>query len=164
MPYEFYLSINNFMRAHPKLLAVVRRADVAISGAVFISYPFFLIWCFNAKRQFFLKSLFIPLVCFSVLSVFRYLLKAPRPYEKWDIKPLINKNTTGRSFPSRHIFSIFMLAETYLYATTDAFALPFYVFGLLLAVCRVLLGVHFIVDVVCGMVVALFCGVLYYIL
>ena len=161
---ELYISINKFMRSHERFSFFISRAQKLISIFVFLSYPLFLVWCFFNHREMLLKVVAIPLISFLAVSVFRYLLGVQRPYEKFDIVPLIEKSTKNKSFPSRHVFSIFMIAETYLYATTDPFALPFYALGLFLAVSRVLLGVHYILDVFVGMMVALCCGVLYYVI
>ena len=161
---DLYISINRFMQSHGRLSLFIAKAQKLISLLVLLSYPVFLIWCGLYHRDRLLKVVAIPLCCFFFVSLFRQLLGVPRPYERFDIVPLIEKDTQKKSFPSRHVFSIFMLAETYLYATTDAFAIPFYFAGLFLAASRVLLGVHYILDVFAGMMVALFCGVLYYIL
>ncbi|MBR1628209.1 MAG: phosphatase PAP2 family protein [Lachnospiraceae bacterium] len=164
MSEEFYVHLNQYMKTHERFLGLVRLAERCISAVVFISYPLFLIWCFQYNPSDLPKTIGIPLAGFLGVSAARYFIGASRPYERYPIAALIPKNTVHKSFPSRHVFSVFMLAETYLYATTDAFALPFYAAGLVLAACRVLLGVHFISDVVVGMMVALFCGVLYYVL
>lgn len=116
------------------------------------------------KREYLPKSVLIPLVGFISLSCIRFIFPAKRPYEKYGIQPLIPKDTIKKSFPSRHVFSIFMLAETYLYATTDGFAYAVYLAGICLAICRVLLGVHFVRDVLAGASVALLFGLLYYLM
>ena len=157
-----YEKLNRYMWSHERLGSIVRRIEQILTAVVFASYPVFLVWAAWYRRQFFPEVILVPLGGFLGLSAVRYALKAPSPYEVCDITPLIKKDTVGQSFPSRHIFSVFMLAETYLYAASDPIALPFYLMGLVLAVCRVLLGVHFIKDVVTGAVVALLCGLVYY--
>ncbi len=144
------------------LVKVITFFDRAITVSTFLSYPIVLFWIYRNHPQYLQKSVLIPLIGFLVVSAVRYFFPAKRPYEKYQIKPLITKDTIKKSFPSRHVFSIFMLAETYLYATTDRFAYIFYLAGLVLAVCRVLLGVHFVKDVFSGAMVALFFGLLYY--
>ena len=34
----------------------------------------------------------------------------PRPYQTWAIQPLIKKDSLGKSFPSRHVFSATVIA------------------------------------------------------
>ena len=67
----------------------------------------------------------------------------------FEAAPVIEKDTKGKSFPSRHVFSAFIIAFTagcYNPAAGGALA----VCGTLLAVTRVLGGVHFIRDVAAG--------------
>ena len=157
-----YEGLNRFMHTQPAFAAVVRWTERLITVIAFGSYPVFLVWCVLAHRAVLPRVVLVPLFGFGAVTAARYILKRPRPYELYAVTPLIKKDTVGRSFPSRHVFCIFMLAETYLYAASDPAALPFYAMGLLLMACRVLLGVHFIMDVTCGAVIALFCGLLYY--
>ncbi len=159
----FYAWIHQFMIKRPRLLSIMKWMDMGITAVIAVSYPLFLVWYFINHGIGLHKVVVVPFVGFVSVSLIRYLIGAQRPYEKFRIDPLITKNTIGKSFPSRHAFCAFMIAETYLFATTDAFALPFYVMGMVLSVCRVALGVHFILDVSVGMMVALLCGVLYYI-
>lgn len=107
------------------------------------------------------KFIVVPGVGFVVLSVFRKLYNAPRPYEVLAIEPLIHKDTIGKSFPSRHTFSMMMIACSWL-----AWNLPV---GIVLALCacamaciRVIGGVHFPRDVVVGALFAVLCAIVGY--
>lgn len=77
--------------------------------------------CFTAGHMLAL-SIIAPLVGFIAVSVFRYIVNRPRPYEKFDMPPVIPKDTHGRSFPSRHVFSAFIIAFTVLIWLTCSFA------------------------------------------
>lgn len=93
-----------------------------------------------------------------LLSVFRYVYCAPRPYEVFDLPPMLNKNTKGKSFPSRHVFSAFVIAFTvFWYYPVPGAILG--VLGVIMATVRVLGGVHFIKDVVVGAVFGIISGV-----
>lgn len=157
-----YTALNRFMWSHPRFAGVIIKLDTIITAIGFASYPLFLIFMSMGHIGMIPRLMIIPAFGIAAVSLFRYRLGFERPYERFSVTPLIKKDTTGASFPSRHVFSIFMLAETYLYAQADPLAYSFYIGGLVLMVCRVLLGVHFISDVVCGAVVALFFGLLYY--
>ena len=70
---------------------------------VFITYPVYVLYlCFTAGHMLAL-SIIAPFVGFIAVSVFRYIINRPRPYEKFDMPPVIPKDTLGRSFPSRHV-------------------------------------------------------------
>ena len=87
-------------------------------------------------------------LCFFLLSAYRSWRNEPRPYEAFDMKPLVPKKreSHGKSFPSRHAFCAFLIATL-----TAAIFRPFgwlaFVFAALLGVIRVLEGVHFPRDI-----------------
>ena len=86
----------------------------------FITYPVYVLYlCFTAGHMLAL-SIIAPLVGFIAVSVFRYIVNRPRPYEKFDMPPVITKDTHGRSFPSRHVFSAFIIAFTVLICSPAA--------------------------------------------
>ena len=86
-----------------------------------------------------------------LLSLARRALNRPRPYEVYDLPPLLHKETQGKSFPSRHVFSICVIGTSLLYILPPLGA-ALLVLGALLAVARVVSGVHFVRDVVSGAV------------
>ena len=59
--------------------------------------------CFTAGHMLAL-SIIVPLVGFIAVSVFRYIVNRPRPYEKFDMPPVISKDTHGRSFSKQARF------------------------------------------------------------
>ena len=96
---------------------------------------------------------------FLLVSLLRRLLDAKRPYQVYDFYQNPPKNKDGSSFPSRHAFSAFAIG------TVCIFAYPVLGSALLLAgagmcVCRVLLGVHFIRDVVAGAACGISCSLI----
>ena len=88
-------------------------------------------------------------VGFVAVSFFRRRFNAPRPYECCAIAPLIARDGAGKSFPSRHTFSAFAIAASW-FAASVPVAVVLLVAAGVLAVCRVLGGVHFPRDVVAG--------------
>ena len=126
---------------------------------VFTMYPILLIYLILQKRPELASSIIVPLDGFIVLSVFRYLINRPRPYEKFEISPVIPKDKKGQSFPSRHVYSAFIIAFTFLNvsAVNNLFlyaGIVLTVIALLIAVIRVISGVHFISDVIAAFVFA----------
>lgn len=135
--------------------------DKTITGMVFLAYPALLVSFVFSQRysDFFFCSL-IPAVSFLAVSYFRKIYSAPRPYEALDIYPLLNKTTKGKSFPSRHVFSIFMIAMTFFYWNMWS-GIVIGIFGILLAYIRVVGGVHFPKDVAAGALFGILCGLFY---
>ena len=96
---------------------------------------------------------------YSLLSLARRALNRPRPYEVYDLPPLLHKETQGKSFPSRHVFSICVIGTSLLYILPPLGA-ALLVLGALLAVARVVSGVHFVRDVVSGAVIGVLSAVI----
>ena len=105
--------------------------------------------------------LFIPASGFVILSFLRKKINAPRPYEEWTIKPLLDRDSPGQSIPSRHVFSATIISMACLHAslTMGMICLTLSAF---LGLVRVLGGVHFPKDVVVGYICALVWGVLFF--
>ena len=105
--------------------------------------------------------LFIPALGFVILSFLRKKINAPRPYEEWDIKPLLDRDSPGQSMPSRHVFSATIISIACLHASLSV-GIILLVLSALLGLVRVLGGVHFPKDVVVGYICALVWGVLFF--
>ena len=105
--------------------------------------------------------LFIPASGFVILSFLRKKINAPRPYEEWDIKPLLDRDSLGQSMPSRHVFSATIISMACLHASLSV-GVILLVFSALLGLVRVLGGVHYPKDVVVGYICALVWGVIFF--
>lgn len=99
----------------------------------------------------------VPAVSFLAVSIFRKCCNAKRPYEVYGFTPLIAKDTRGKSFPSRHVFSIFVIGST-LMAVYPVVGMMICLMGCVLAVIRVVVGVHFPRDVAAGGMIGMICG------
>ncbi|WP_173234945.1 phosphatase PAP2 family protein [Streptococcus sp. 544] len=108
-----------------------------------------------------LMYVFIPASGFVILSFLRKKINAPRPYEEWDIKPLLDRDSPGQSMPSRHVFSATIISMACLHAslTMGMICLTLSAF---LGLVRVLGGVHYPKDVVVGYICGLVWGVLFF--
>ena len=105
--------------------------------------------------------LIVPASGFVILSLFRKKINAPRPYEKWTIKPLLDRDSPGQSMPSRHVFSATIISMACLHASLSV-GVILLVFSALLGLVRVLGGVHFPKDVVVGYICGLVWGVIFF--
>ena len=103
------------------------------------------------------EKLIITAVPFIALSVMRYMINAPRPYELIEFYEKKPKGKSGCSFPSRHVFSVFVIA-TVMLPQNIALGIGLLLLGAVLGVMRVLLGVHFIRDVVAGALIGVISG------
>ncbi len=142
-------------RDQPKRAQSLHIANIILTGIVFVAYPILLIGLFGTRSDYLLRSILVPLDGFIVVSVFRYLVNRRRPYETFDLPPVIPKETSGKSFPSRHVFSAAIIAFTFLAIPQVMWiGIVLFVCAVLLAVIRVISGVHYISDVIAAGLIA----------
>ncbi|KEQ43591.1 MAG: phosphatase PAP2 family protein [Streptococcus mitis] len=104
---------------------------------------------------------FIPASGFVILSFLRKKINAPRPYEEWDIKPLLDRDSPGQSMPSRHVFSATIISMACMHASLPI-GMICLTLSAFLGLVRVLGGVHYPKDVVVGYICALVWGVIFF--
>lgn len=104
---------------------------------------------------------FVPASGFVILSLLRKKINAPRPYEEWGIKPLLDRDSPGQSMPSRHVFSATIISMACLHASLSV-GVILLVLSALLGLVRVLGGVHYPKDVVVGYICALSWSVIFF--
>ncbi|HCT64891.1 MAG TPA: phosphatase PAP2 family protein [Lachnospiraceae bacterium] len=90
----------------------------------------------------------IPLITFLVVTVTRNLLNLKRPFEELAFKPLL-PHSVGRACPSRHAASsvIITFAVYYICPSLGIFT---GILSIIICFTRVLTGVHYPRDVICG--------------
>lgn len=146
---------------------VLSNANDLLTLVGYISYLILLIVCLVSGVMGdwtqFLKVLLVPGISFSLVTLARNLINEPRPYEALNIKPLIGKDTAGKSMPSRHAFSMFMIAFSWLVPGYPVVVVILTIVGIALAIIRVLGGVHYPRDVIVGALTAIIIAVIFYI-
>ncbi len=120
-----------------------------ITKTLYAVYPVLLVLLAVQRDQRLIRTVLVPLISFAAVTMFRRVCNCRRPYEVWDAPPLIPKDTKGNSFPSRHVFSIYIIAMAALWICPPAGA-AILVAGVFLAAVRVIARVHFVRDVVAG--------------
>ena len=108
-----------------------------------------------------LVYVFVPASGFVILSLLRKKINAPRPYEVWEIVPLLDRDSPGQSMPSRHVFSATIISMACLHASL-AVGVILLLLSAILGLVRVLGGVHYPKDVVVGYICALVWGVIFF--
>ena len=78
------------------------------------------------------------------------------------IRDSINKDKTGESFPSRHTLSAFLITMTGFYVYFPV-GIVLAVMSLIIAITRVVSGVHFTKDVIAGAVIGILSGIIYFV-
>lgn len=157
MTKEQYVKITDPLRRDPEKTKHIVVVNDVLTGVVFLVYPLYLIVLYMEKNPGLWKGILVPAVSFLLVTIFRRIVNVQRPYEKFGIPPVIEKDTRGKSFPSRHVFSVFIIAVTIFYSHPGA-GILLGIIGTAMAVIRVLGGVHEPRDVIAGALIGLFCG------
>lgn len=165
MKKETYIKMTQPFRKHQGMARALHRINQFCTRMMYLAYPLLLGYLLFQKDEKFFQAFCVPAVSFVLLSLVRKKINRQRPYEKFNLLPVIKKETKGNSFPSRHVFSATMIAMTFLLLSPwQLLGVVFLALSLLLAVVRVVSGVHFISDVIAGMLVAILIGVVGYVI
>lgn len=129
---------------------------------LFIAYPILIGYVYFYENQEIFKIILIPLFTYLSVTLFRKLINAPRPYEKYGIPSVFKKTTKGHSMPSRHTASAFIIAIAILYIDFDL-GISAVCIAALIALSRILAGVHFVRDVLVGAGISILLGFIFFI-
>ncbi len=161
MTKETYQKRMAWLLAHPGAVKWLKGLNCALTGVVFCAYPLFLLLLFVEKDPGLLRAILVPAISFVVVSVFRQLVNRPRPYERFGVPAALAKDTAGKSFPSRHVFSVFVIAST-IFVWNHPAGIALGILGIVLAAIRVIGGVHTVADVTAGMIAGILSGIIGY--
>ncbi len=160
---EWYNHIAGKIENKPIFLRLLRAFNRFMTVVMPIVYIALLVTTYFQEglgRQI-LIYVFIPATGFVILSLLRKKINAPRPYEEWTIKPLLDRDSPGQSMPSRHVFSATIISMACLHASLSV-GVILLVLSALLGLVRVLGGVHYPKDVVVGYICGLVWGVIFF--
>jgi len=156
---EFYEKITAPYIKKPKLLLAARILNMGITLMTMAAYAGLLTALFILKDIRFVRVFLTPSASFLVVSAMREIIKTKRPYEVLKIKPLIPKDRKGGSFPSRHTYSMYVIAMTFFYVCKPV-GIALFALGALMAYLRVIGGMHFPRDVIAGAAIGILSGVI----
>lgn len=158
---ESYSYLMSWLDGRPGFKKALSIANKTMTGATYVVYPCLLIWLLATGSDMFWRALLVPAISFVLVSMLRSKIDAQRPYEKFGIPSAVRKDTSGKSFPSRHVFSMSVIAMTFLACLPNpAAGIALLVLSIVLAAVRVLSGIHFVRDVACGFALGVLSGVI----
>ena len=148
---DWYKRISGPFRNSPNSAAILNWLDKGLVAVIATGYIAMLIRLLSllvtTGDTRFVKALLVPATSFAVATIIRKAINAPRPYEAFDIDPLIKKSTRGESFPSRHLFSAAIIACTLFWINEACGVVAFIACGVV-GFCRIVGGVHFPRDII----------------
>ena len=160
---KWYRNISSKLTSHPTLLFLLRSFNRLMTVAIPMVYLALLVTTYLqlGLGQQVGVYLLVPASGFVILSLFRKKINHSRPYETWNISPLLEKDSSGQSMPSRHVFSATIISMACLHASLPV-GLACLLFSALLGLVRVLGGVHYPKDVLVGYACGLMWGILFF--
>lgn len=161
---EWYEKRKSSLLRHPQLLQLMRVFNRMMTVLMPLAYLTLLGTSLITKGlgNDFYAYILVPALGFVLLTLVRKWINQPRPYEAWEIIPLLDKDSSGNSMPSRHVFSATIISMACLHANLPV-GLVLLVLSALLGFVRVLGGVHYPKDVLVGYACGLLLGILFFI-
>ena len=159
---ESYKNVNAYFSKTKARSTTIKALHDVLPLVMYIFYPIQMVTLAineGVGSELFLRFTLIPLCTLILISVLRLIINAKRPYEVYDYTPSVNKNTLGKSFPSRHTVSAFIIAMAFLYTNTTLGVIML-CWAAAIGLTRILSGVHFVRDVIGGAAIGIIIGVL----
>ena len=150
MTAQRYQAIFDWFRARPAALRALGYAQKISVLGVYLVYGTVLAVTLWQRNGQFWRVLAVPAAVYVLGTLLRATINRPRPYEALNFTPLFPKDTKGQSMPSRHCFSAAAIAAAVWYVLPPLGAV-LAVLAVIIAVSRVVTGVHFVSDVLAGL-------------
>ena len=140
-----YRTVIGWFNARPAAKKALRAVSTGATAAVYLLYLGLLAWlAWHAMWVPLGVTAVVPAAAFVVGTALR------AAYTKYGFVPLFPKDKTGQSMPSRHCFSAAAIAAAVWYVLPPLGAV-LAVLAVIIAVSRVVTGVHFVSDVLAGL-------------
>lgn len=156
---ETYIKLMTYLQRHGRVRKALIFAERTLEIVVILSYGGLLFYTVYTSVDFAILSAVTCLLALCICTILRVVFNRRRPYEVYDAMPALDKDTKGKSFPSRHLTSIAVIAVNIL-AINIPLGAVFLLLTAVMGALRVLLGVHFIKDVVVGAAIGIVIGTL----
>ena len=114
MKSESYRSISAYFSETPARSTTIKALHDVLPLVMYIFYPVQLVTLAindGLLSETFLRFTLIPLATLIIISIIRAVINAKRPYEVYEYDPPVGDKTKGKSFPSRHTVSAFIIVE-----------------------------------------------------
>ncbi len=146
----WYYKKSEWLEIHPRFSFILVFACTWASRLIYLTYIVTILCLFSIRDPFLFTYILVPAFGFIIETLVRKYINRARPYEVLNIHPLKEKDTHGKSFPSRHCFSAAILSVAF-FQIHPILGLISFIFAIIIAICRVMIGVHWISDVIVGL-------------
>lgn len=160
MTEERYAKLHIYFEEHK---GMARALNILCAGLTALVYVFFIsmlvVFVIRGEYKVAYEVVLVSAVGLLGCTVLRKIIDNPRPYDVYPYPPTIPRNKKGCSFPSRHVFSIAIIAVSAMRLNTTC-GIVLVILTVILAATRVIGGVHFVKDVFAGAGVAFLWGII----
>lgn len=150
---ERLLKLYRRVYSRPRLVKSLKAFGIVSLATVALSFSSVILdLAIGGKYLELIKTALASGIPFVLVSLMRYFIDCERPYEIIDYEPLVEmrvKRKSGKSFPSRHTFSAFVIGTIALWHNPLLGAASILA-GVMIGIERMFLGVHFPRDVIVG--------------
>lgn len=159
MTKESYEKLLKPFKENKTAATALNALDKTLTALIYISYPCLLFYLLLFCREKLIKSVLVPAIMLVLVSILRKIINRPRPYAAFNTEAVIKKDKQGESMPSRHAFSVFIIAMTFLYCF-GALSIPVFAVGVILGAVRIFGGVHYPSDIAAGAAIGIISGLI----
>lgn len=135
------------------------RLDRVLVALIAIVYYMTVMWVAAMGDGRWLRALIVPAATLVIVSFLRWIINAPRPYETFNVDPLLPDGTLGKSLPSRHVACAVVIAFALGWIKLS-WGIEMGAAALLVCYTRLAGGMHFPRDVIAGIALACVCGLI----
>lgn len=157
---QLYKKITDFFKNKKTANTILKIVYKGLPYVIFASYGLLLLHLTITQSADTFKVVLVPLGIFLFVTVIRKIFNRERPYEKFGITSVFNKAKNGESMPSRHTASAFIISMAFLYLS-PILGIIFLGISFLIMLSRVFAGVHFVSDVLVGMLISVISGYIF---
>lgn len=159
MTAKSYERLFRFFRQSPLRQTILLLAAKYLPVILAATYGIGAIWLCKERSVYLLRYLLVPAAVFLGVSILRSAINRPRPYDQLGYEPLAPaKRGKGKSFPSRHTASAFIIALALL-TLSPVVGIAALTVACLIGASRVLTGVHYPSDVLTAVVFPVVLGI-----
>lgn len=152
----FFWNVRLFTK-HKTARYILRFVYKLLPMVMLVAYPVLLVHVYFTDLQSLPKLVLVPMHVFLGVTLLRVIIDEQRPYERFDTPSVFHKTTKGKSFPSRHTASAFIIAMAFLYVNFW-WGMIAMLIALLIELSRIMAGAHYIHDVMAGMAISIVAG------
>ena len=158
---KHFIKTTTAIKSNHTLYSILKFIYKFLPFVLFISYPVMIIYLLVVWDLRIIRVITIPAFTFLAVTVMRILINRPRPYERYSFTPVFPKDPKGKSFPSRHTASAFIISYAFLYINPVLGVISM-VISAFLSFLRPVVGVHYVSDVVAGFLISSLFGIVFF--